>query len=128
MAITGSDELGAIFVAGLTYAESLYQYPFPGPLSVISRIDLERSTHVFRQVYSGDSDKLQTITALALSPDMMKLAVHAIQWNEGNLDESSYMFVISALDGSYITRLIKITHGEPNVGEALVQSTGLLYD
>ena len=87
---------------------------------MISRIDLIRSTHVFRQVYSGDFDKLQTITALALNPDMTKLAVHAIQWNSGNLDENSYIFVISALDGSYITRLIKITHGEANVGESLV--------
>ena len=51
MAITGSDELQAIFVGGLTKAQSLYSYPYEGPLGVITRIDTVRSTHVFRQVY-----------------------------------------------------------------------------
>ena len=59
---------------------------------------------------------------------MSNLAVHAIAWNNGEIDKSSYLFVVSALDGSYISRLIKITHNSDGEGEAIVKSSGLLYD
>ena len=51
-----------------------------------------------------------------------------MKWDNGALDESSFLFVVSALDGSYISRLVKITHAEAGKGEAIVRSSGLLYD
>ena len=63
-----------------------------------------------------------------MSPDNSKLAVHAMKWNSGTIGESSFLFVVSAMDGSYISRLIKITHGETGQGEAIVRSPGLYFD
>ena len=57
-------------------------------------------------MYEGSN--LETISALALNPDNTRLAVHAIEYDKGDYDYKGYIFVVSASDGSYVTKMARL--------------------
>ena len=54
--------------------------------------------------------------------------MHAIEYDEGDYDYKSYIFVVSALDGGYVTKMARLQHAKRNYGEHYVTSSGLFYD
>ena len=102
-----SEDLNAIFLGGYTASQDLYTYDFWGdPLAVVARIDLDTNLYVFKNVYEGSN--LETVSGLALNPDNTRLAVHAIEFDSGDWDYRSYVFVVSASDGSYYTKMSRV--------------------
>ena len=55
-----------------------------------------------------EGSNLETITAMALNPDNTRIAVSAIEFDEGDYDYKSYIFVISAADGGYISKMARV--------------------
>ena len=105
--IVSSEDLNAVFMGGFTASQDLYTYDFWGdPLAVVARIDLDTNLYVFKNVYEGSN--LETVSGLALNPDSTRLAVHAIEFDSGDWDYRSYVFVVSASDGSFYTKMARV--------------------
>jgi hypothetical protein len=77
-------------------------------------------------VYEGSN--LETITGLAVNPSGTQLGVHAIEYDDGAYDYKSYVMVLSANDGSYLTKMARIQHGRRNYGEFIASSSGMILD
>ena len=68
------------------------------------------------------------MSALALNPDSTKLAVHAVEYDSGDWDYRSYIFVVSTSDGSFYTKMARIQHGMRSYAESTVTSSGMVFD
>ena len=77
-------------------------------------------------MYEGSN--LETITALTLNPSNTKVAAHAIEFDDGDFDYKSYIFVVSASDGNYETKMARLQHARRNYGEHIASSSGIVFD
>ena len=97
---------------------------------MVVRINLDTNDYQFRRVFSDSvSNKLYYVTALAVDPDGVRLAVHgsdtsqSIDSNDNRLfygSQYSYIFTIKTDDGSQLSNLVRLKHGD-NIAESTYQ-------
>lgn len=56
------------------------------------------------------------------------VAASGTEYRNYEYDERTYIWIISALDGHYITEVTEMRHGDPGNGEYIVESAGMYFD
>ena len=70
---------------------------------------------------------MDSVTAMAVSPDGANLAVHASLFNNGDWLPRAYIFVIRTKDGGHVTEILESTHGSAGQAEHRVYDSGIVY-
>lgn len=121
-----SETLNAVFIGGYTETDDINGRG--GNYPVIARLDLDQNTWAWRKGFDCAGCFLETITALAVSPDGQKLAAHGSKWSNFGYDTDVYIFIVRTEDGHYLTDAHKITHGAKDKGDFTVSSSGMHFD
>jgi len=78
----------------------------------------------WRRYYDTTTHGFDKITAMAVSPDGTKLAVH------GSLiggERDSFIFVIRPSDGGHETEIARVRHGQVDLSEHIVSDPGIVF-
>ena len=71
---------------------------------------------------------MEIITSLAVNPAGTMLAAHGVEFKEFEYDEKSYIFIVRAEDGHYVTNVHEIKHGKNGIVEFIVEASGMYFD
>ena len=71
---------------------------------------------------------METVTSLAVNSAGTMLAAHSVKFDNYDYDFISYIFVVRAEDGHYVTDVHEITHGKRDKGEFIVEASGMYFD
>ena len=91
-------------------------------------MDLDQGTWVWRKSFDSSDGKMQLITSLAVNPQETQVVAYASELNFGFYDERSFIWVVSASDGHYLTDVLKIDFGDEGYGEFIADSSGMFFD
>lgn len=91
----------------------------------IYAVDVTVNRTKWRRFFSGSA--MDTITAMAPSPDGATLAVHGSTYNNNLWSAESYIFTLNAADGGHINNMLVVRHGDDNAGEHWVRDSGITW-
>ena len=80
----------------------------------ITKVNLGNNMVQWRRYYDTNTHRFDAITAMEVSPDGTKVAVHA---NLQGSEEYSFIFMIRATDGGHDSEAVVINHGTVGLGE-----------
>ena len=128
MAIAKSESLNSIFIGGYMNGEKeRLGTPADEEAPIIARIDVTTNNWVWRKSFYADN-KMEAITSIAVNPQGTQLFAYASEFKFDEYDEHSYMWVIRATDGHYVTEVTKIKWAGKDKGENIADSNGLFFD
>ena len=129
LAVTGCLADNSLYMGGYTMAADVLGGRTP-PLPVLTAVDLNQFTYTYRRSFEIKYNDMHTISALRASPDCKNLAIHATSLTATRMPEGrvSYIFVIYANDGSFVTPMIRIVHNIAGIGEHTVMPDGMFFD
>ena len=78
----------------------------------------------WRRYYDTNTHRFDVITAMRVSPDGTKVAVHA---NLQGSEEYSFIFMIRATEGGHDSEVAVVNHGTNGSGEHMVWDSGIIF-
>ena len=118
----------AIYAAGFVQSSSFYT---SDKVATITRTNVSTMAWAWRRVYTEPTDRLNTITALALNPSGTKVAAYG--WRHMSLAGSvdGYVFTVDAISGWKVSEILKIDHNsrtmEVKSARMLMDSNDVIY-
>ena len=98
-------------------------------IATITRTNISTMAWAWRRVYTESTDRMNTITALALNPSGTKVAAYG--WKDFSGSNDGYVFAVDALSGWKVSEVLKIEHGnrvmEVKSARMLMDSNDIIY-
>lgn len=92
----------------------------------VMRVDLTTTMTKWRRTFVDQSNAMDVVTAIAVSPDDLSVACFASTL-AASWSTDSYIFTIRAADGGHESQILNVRNGATNKGEHIVLDQGMIF-